>query len=122
MKQNESSIIIVVTLILGILIFLVLFGDTLGFDSSLGNDLVMVAPGIMLTVLGLYFTTVMRGLYIIPGSGVVGIALAYLLGQLETQGYTTSNLLQSLTVTQAQLLLVVAGFVIGGFVVAITER
>ena len=114
MKQNELSIIISVALVLSVVMFLVLYGDKLGFDSALGKDLVMVAPGVILTIVGLLITASLAGLYYIPGLGVVGVSLAYLLGQLDTQGYITSNLLQSLTIVQTQLLLVVAGFVIGG--------
>lgn len=114
MKLREVNIIIITIGVLAIAIFLTLFTDELGFDSSLGSDFILMLPGIIVSIIGIFVMTATKGLFVIPASGTVGIGLAYLLGGLNTQGYLTNDLLQSSTITQVQMLIIVSSVIIGG--------
>lgn len=95
--------------------FLVLFGEGLGFDPAISTDMVMVLPGLVITFAGFLISMTVRGLYLIPGCGCIGVGLAVLLGQMNSQSLLTAELLQNSTIYQAQMVVIVGCLVIGTF-------
>ena len=100
--------------IIAIVIFLLLAGDTMGFDTTLATDLIQLIPSIVVIFIGAYFITLSSDIFTIGGFMAVGMGLAYMTETLNDMSILIPDLLSvSLTLTDLQLLLILCSALVG---------
>lgn len=117
--KMDWKIVALAVVFIAIFAFLSNFGDDIGLDPDVGPDLIMVFPGIFVTVLGFVVAVKLGGIFVLPGFGSIGIGLAVLLEELHTGGFVTPNIMAGMTVGQLQVWLIVVGLLIGGILAAL---
>jgi len=111
----------VATLILAlVIVFLGIFyiGDDVGLGESATTDYIQFVPGLFVTIIGIGVTWGVRGTINLASMAITGIGFAILLGDMESAGYITSELLAGLTIDQLQIWTIVIASLAGGIIVA----
>ena len=122
LKRMDVQIVAIAVLFVVMVMFLMVSKDTLRLPPTIDEDFIRLLPGIVVVVLGLYLTATTRNYFSIASMFAVGIALAFLVGEMDDLGMVTVDMLNGLTVDQLQLWIVVVSTILGGVVGVSTSR
>ena len=119
---GDLKIIFGVVGFLAIAMFVVLYGTTIGLTEEMGTQLVVLLPGIVLFfVCAIMIANVGVSVYFLPSMTLLGVSLAYLIGQLYTLEILVIPTSVGITVGSIQLMLIVVCALIGGALAAVNK-
>ena len=115
-KRNRFDNIPVVMTVLVIVVFVFIskYPATLNMSASAGNTLVSLFPGIFVGLMSIFILSESSGYGQVPGLMGIGMSLCFLVGELNTNGLVTSQMLSGLTVSQVQIWIMVFSTLMGG--------
>jgi len=111
---SETQIVMGIISIIATVMFLVLVGEDVGFDSSLASDFVMFMPSLFMMFIGVALLSVYRGSYVMGGFIMLGIGVSHLTGTLNDLSILVPDLLTTnFTITNLQLVIIIFAALIG---------
>ena len=126
MRKRDITIFEIIagaTMIIGIVMFVALYGGSVGFTAEVKNDLVLLMPGLLFFVIGVIVTAVAaRGIWAVPMMLVTGIGLAVMVGTLDSLGLITAQMYYGLTLPQTQVWVILLFGLLGAVLAAVTRR
>ena len=112
-RETLAILAVFAALMILIIFFTQGFGTGLGLPTTLGDDLITLLPGLVLTVFCVFAAATQKGPLSAGACAVLGVGLSILLSELYTMGVVTDAMLNTATLAQYQLILVVVGFIFG---------
>lgn len=110
MKKNLELLIILIVIILAAF---TIYTDTFQLTQPQADTLITFIPDFTLFIVTAYVFTSSRGLYRAAAFIMVGVAVAYFLGNAYTEGIISDTMLQDLTIAQYQTLVIAVGVFVG---------
>ena len=110
------------TMIIGIVMFVALYGGSVGFTAEVQNDLILLIPGLLFFMIGVIVTVVAaRGIWAVPMMLVTGIGMAMTVGTLDSLGLITVQMYSGLTLPQTQVWVILLFGLLGAVLAAVTR-
>jgi len=112
-KKNNLLLIALIAAMLGLF---TVYNDHLQLTDAQSGTLVALIPDFTLFMATLYVATSTRGVMKAGSMIMLGLAVAYFLGNAYSEGIISDSMLQGLTIAQYQTLTVCCGVLLGGVV------
>jgi len=113
-RNFDYAPIAVTVLIIIIFVFISKYPGVLNMDPGAGNMLVSLFPGIFVGLISIYILAETGGYGQVPGLMGIGMSLCFLVGELDTNGLVTTQMLSGLTIGQVQVWIMVISALLGG--------
>ena len=117
-SRFDNQLVVVTVLVIVVFMFIVMYPGTVNMEASAGNTLVSLFPGIFVGLVSIYILADTSGYGKVPGLMGVGMSLCFLLGELNSTGLVTSQMLSGLLVGQVQIWIMVISTLLGGVLYA----
>jgi len=112
-RSRPQNVIAGAGIMIAMFYFVYQYHPTFNIDATVANNLFTLLPALIVTVICIYVVFESRGVGRFGGCLSVGIALCYLLFQLNALALLTPDLMHNLTVPQAQTIIIVASVIVG---------
>lgn len=117
-KKYEYAPVAVMVLIIMIFWFISKYPHVINMDAGAGALLISLFPAIFVGLISIY-TLAETGSYgRVPGMMGIGMSLCFLIGELDTHGLVTAQMLSGLTISQVQIWVMVISTLLGGVLYA----
>lgn len=113
-NRNDYAPIAITILVIVVFVFISRYPATVNMDASAGNTLVSLFPGIFVGLISIFILAESGGYGQVPGLMGIGMSLCFLVGELNTNGLVTSQMLSGLTISQVQIWIMVLSTLLGG--------
>jgi hypothetical protein len=115
------EIIGIAVILLCFVIFLYFAGPYLGLNNVILTDFIYLMPGLLVFAIGITVVFVARGIASIPAAFFCGVGLAILIGNMNTLGLITTQMLSNLSLISAQVWIIIFMTMVGMLIAAATR-